>query len=62
MERDAVLNLRLSRATKDALDRAAAHHMRSKSGMAAWVLAQWLAAEGFMPAPATPRATRKAKR
>jgi hypothetical protein len=58
MKRDSTLNLRLPAAVKEALARAAARDMRSSSGMAVHILAEWLTAQGYLTnadaAPAKP--------
>ena len=50
------MNLRLPAAVKEALAQAAAKDLRSSSGMAVHILAEWLTAQGYLtnaaPAPA----------
>jgi hypothetical protein len=48
MKRDSTLNLRLPATVKEALARAAAKDLRSSSGMAVRILAEWLAAQGYL--------------
>jgi len=58
MKRDSTLNLRLPVTVKEALARAAAQDLRSSSGMAVHILAEWLTAQGYLtstePGPAKP--------
>lgn len=42
------MNLRLPAAVKEALARAAARDLRSSSGMAVRILAEWLTAQGYL--------------
>jgi hypothetical protein len=48
MKRDSTLNLRLPATVKEALARAAARDLRSSSGMAVHILAEWLTARGYL--------------
>lgn len=48
MKRDSTLNLRLPAAVKEALAQAAARDLRSSSGMAVHILAEWLTAKGYL--------------
>ena len=55
MKRDSTLNLRLPATVKEALAQAAAKDLRSSSGMAVHILAEWLTAQGYLTsADATP--------
>lgn len=65
MKRDSTLNLRLPATVKEALARAAAQDLRSSSGMAVHILAEWLTARGYLTSTdATPAKSsrRKGKR
>jgi hypothetical protein len=48
MKRDSTLNLRLPAPVKEALARAAAEDLRSSSGMAVHILAEWLTGRGYL--------------
>lgn len=48
MKRDSTLNLRLPAAVKEALARAAEEDLRTSSGMAVHILAEWLTARGHL--------------
>jgi hypothetical protein len=48
MKRDSTLNLRLPAAVKEALARAAEKDLRTSSGMAVHILAEWLTARGYL--------------
>jgi hypothetical protein len=48
MKSDAVLNLRVPAALKDALTDAADKNLRTMSSMAVWALTQWLEVNGFL--------------
>jgi hypothetical protein len=48
MKRDSTLNLRLPAPVKEALARAAAKDLRSSSGMAVHILAEWLTGRGYL--------------
>lgn len=64
MKRDSTLNLRLPSPVKEALTRAAEQDLRTSSGMAVHILAEWLTRRGYLTtdgAPAEP-ARRKGKR
>ncbi len=55
MKRDSTLNLRLPVAVKEALAEAAEKDLRTSSGMAVHILAEWLTARGYLARPeATP--------
>lgn len=55
------MNLRLPVTVKEALAQAAAQDLRSSSGMAVHILAEWLTARGYLTAtgPAPTKPTRK---
>ena len=55
------MNLRLPAAVKEALAQAAARDLRSSSGMAVHILAEWLTAQGYLTNPdaAPTKATRR---
>ena len=61
MKRDSTLNLRLPVTVKKALARAAAQDLRSSSGLAVHILAEWLTARGHLTSiePASAKPTRK---
>jgi hypothetical protein len=48
MKRDSTLNLRLPAAVKEALAKAAEQDLRSSSGMAVHILAEWLTGRGYL--------------
>ena len=55
MRRDATLNLRVPQELKDALIHAASEDLgRTTSGMAAFILGEWLRAKGYLRLPAAP--------
>jgi hypothetical protein len=53
MKRDSTLNLRLPAPVKEALARAAAEDLRSSSGMAVHILAEWLTGRGYLTSEGT---------
>jgi hypothetical protein len=61
MKRDSTLNLRLPAPVKEALAQAAAKDLRSSSGMAVHILAEWLTGRGYLmnPDAAPTKAARK---
>lgn len=64
MKREAVLNLRLPKDVKAAIqDAAEADHGRSMSSMAVRIFREWLSENGYLALESEPsKATRKAKR
>lgn len=59
---DAVLNLRLPVAVKEALAKAADANMRTLSSMAAWAMSEWLTEHGFLDRDAVTLKKRDSKR
>lgn len=48
MKSDAVLNVRVPAAMKEALARAADANLRTTSSMVTWALAEWLSEHGYL--------------